>query len=79
MQIGEFLFEGGHFGGQFAAQVDQLVDGDVGLLKFVEDFKFFLGALLGLCEVLLQGNESFALVHGSRHFRCFLGGCHIDS
>ena len=77
VQAGQLLLEEGDLRRQFAAQVNELVDGHIGLLQFVKDLELLLGTLLGLRKILAQRDEGLTLVDRSLHFRCFLGGSHI--
>ena len=74
-----FVFQGGYLGGQFATQLDNLVNFGIRSLKRIQGLQFFLNGHIGIGETFLQRYKSFPLVDGCLNFHrggCFLGTCH---
>ena len=79
LQVGDLGLEGLHLCRKFAPELDDLVDFGIGLLEFVEGLELLLDAHVGVCEILLQGNESLVLVDRRVYFLDGFLGCHIYS
>ena len=73
LEVGDLVLERLDLVGKLTPELDDLVYGDIGLLKVIEDLEFLLYAQLRIREVLLQGNESLPLVYGCFHLLDFLG------
>ena len=77
LEVGDFGLEDLHLGGEFAAQLDDLVHLGVSRLEFVEGLKLLGDAHLGVCKGLLQGDESLVLVNRSVDLLDGFLSCHL--